>query len=31
MREDGEKRRQLLINEATELTKIFGSIVEKTK
>jgi four helix bundle protein len=30
-REDGEKRRQSLINEATELTKIFGSIVEKTK
>ena len=30
-REDGEKRRRSLINEATELTKIFGSIVEKTK
>ena len=29
--EGPEKRRQLLINEATELTKIFGSIVEKTK
>ncbi len=29
--EDTEKRRQLLISEATELTKIFGSIVEKTK
>ncbi len=30
-REDSEKRRQLLINEATELMKIFGSIVEKVK
>jgi four helix bundle protein len=30
-REDTEKRRQLLINEATELLKIFGSIVEKIK
>ena len=29
--EDTEKRRQLLIGEATELMKIFGSIVEKTK
>ena len=29
--EDAEKRRQSLINEATELMKIFGSIVEKTK
>jgi len=29
--EDAEKRRQLLINEATELMKIFGSIVEKVK
>lgn len=28
---DAEKRQQLLINEATELMKIFGSIVEKTK
>jgi four helix bundle protein len=26
-REDSEKRRQLLINEATELMKIFGSSV----
>jgi len=30
-REDAEKKRQSLINEATELMKIFGSIVEKTK
>ena len=29
--EDVEKRRQSLINEATELMKIFGSIVEKVK
>ena len=29
--EDTEKGRQSLINEATELMKIFGSIVEKTK
>ena len=29
--EDTEKRRQSLISEATELMKIFGSIVEKTK
>jgi len=29
--EDAEKRRQSLINEATELTKIFGSIVERVK
>ena len=29
--EGAEKRRQSLINEATELTKIFGSIVEKAK
>jgi four helix bundle protein len=29
--EEAEKRRQSLINEATELMKIFGSIVEKTK
>ena len=29
--EDAEKRRQSLINEATELMKIFGSIVEKVK
>ena len=29
--EDAEKRRQSLISEATELMKIFGSIVEKTK
>ncbi|MDP2744172.1 MAG: four helix bundle protein [Dehalococcoidia bacterium] len=29
--EPHEMRRQSLINEATELTKIFGSIVEKTK
>ncbi len=26
-----EKERQILINEATELMKIFGAIVEKTK
>jgi len=30
-REDAEKQRKLLIQEATELTKIFGSILEKTK
>jgi four helix bundle protein len=29
--EDAENRRQSLINEATELMKIFGSIVEKAK
>jgi len=29
--EDAEGIRQSLINEATELTKIFGSIVEKAK
>ena len=29
--EDAEKRRQSLINEATELMKIFGSIVGKVK
>ena len=29
--EDTEKERQSLINEATELMKIFGSIVEKVK
>jgi four helix bundle protein len=29
--EEAEKRRQSLINEATELMKIFGSIVEKVK
>ena len=29
--DDAEKRRQSLINEATELMKIFGSIVEKAK
>ncbi len=29
--EETEKRRQSLINEATELMKIFGSIVEKVK
>jgi len=29
--EDTEKRRQSLIDEATELMKIFGSIVEKVK
>ena len=29
--EKAEKTRQSLINEATELTKIFGSIVEKAK
>ena len=28
---DTEKQRQLLIKEATELMKIFGSILEKTK
>ncbi len=30
-KEEQVKERQSLINEATELTKIFGSIVEKTK
>ncbi len=30
-KEDVEKRRQSLINEATELMKIFGSIGEKVK
>jgi hypothetical protein len=30
-KEDAEKKRQSLINEATELMKIFGSIVEKAK
>ena len=29
--EDAESRQQLLIDEATELMKIFGSIVEKAK
>jgi len=29
--EDDEKQRQLLIQEATELMKIFGAILEKTK
>ena len=29
--EDAEKERQLLIQEATELMKIFGAILEKTK
>jgi len=29
--EDAETRRQSLVSEATELMKIFGSIVEKTK
>ncbi len=29
--EDAEKRKQSLISEATEIMKIFGSIVEKTK
>ena len=29
--EDAEKRKQSLVSEATELMKIFGSIVEKTK
>ena len=28
---NGEKQRQLLIQEATELMKIFGAILEKTK
>jgi len=28
---DAEKKRETLIKEATELMKIFGSIVEKTK
>ncbi len=32
IKEDGmEKKRQSLVNEATELMKIFGSIVEKMK
>jgi len=29
--EDAEKQRKSLIQEATELMKIFGSILEKTK
>ena len=29
--DDAEKRKQSLVSEATELMKIFGSIVEKTK
>ena len=29
--EDADKKRQSLINEATELMKIFGAIVEKMK
>jgi four helix bundle protein len=29
--EDAEKQRQLLIQEATEIMKIFGAILEKTK
>ena len=29
--EDAEKQRQLLVQEATELMKIFGAILEKTK
>ncbi len=29
--EGAEKQRQLLIREATELMKIFGAILEKTK
>jgi four helix bundle protein len=29
--EQGEEQRQLLIKEATELMKIFGAILEKTK
>jgi len=29
--ESSEKKRQLLIQEATELMKIFGAILEKTK
>jgi four helix bundle protein len=29
--EESERRRQSLMNEATELMKIFGSIVEKTR
>jgi four helix bundle protein len=29
--EDVEKRRQILINETLELTRIFGSIIEKVK
>jgi len=29
--ESAEKQRQLLIQEATELMKIFGAILEKTK
>ena len=28
---DAEKRKQTMINEATQLMKIFGSIVEKVK
>jgi four helix bundle protein len=30
-KDDAGKKRETLINEATELMKIFGSIVEKTK
>ena len=30
-REDAEERKQSFINEATELMKIFGAIVEKVK
>lgn len=29
--EDGEKKRELLIEEASQLTKIFSSIVERSK
>jgi four helix bundle protein len=29
--EDGDRKRQILSNEATELMRIFGSIIEKTK
>ncbi len=29
--EDAEKKKEALINEAIELMKIFGSIVEKVK
>lgn len=29
--DDTEKKRQLLIGEVTELMKIFGAILEKTK
>jgi four helix bundle protein len=29
--DDAEKRKNLLINEATELMKIFGAIIEKVK